>query len=133
MSKKITINGIGKYCEGLVDELIRGTVLNVNRDLKKESPVDTGRFRFSWQVGEGGPVGGVPALQGSYPGESNPRKINYSKERTGRLYSIHSNLPYAEPLARGHSGQAPAGWIHLIAKKNQMKVFSAWEYILKKN
>ena len=55
------------------------------------------------------------------------------KEKLGKLYSIHSNLPYAEPLARGHSQQAPAGWIDLIAKKNQLKVNAAWEHIVRAN
>ena len=132
MTKKISLKQIGSYVEGLGDKLVRGTVLNVNRDLKKESPVDSGRFRFSWQVGENGPVGGAPP-KGNYSGGTDLRKINYMKEKVGKLYSIHSNLPYAEPLARGHSQQAPAGWIDLIAKKNQLKVNAAWEHIVRAN
>jgi hypothetical protein len=27
------------------------------------------------------------------------RRMNYSKERLGNIYSVHNNLPYAEPLA----------------------------------
>jgi hypothetical protein len=37
--------------------------------------------------------------------------MNYSKERLGNVYSVHNNLPYAEPMANGSSKQAcgPAG------------------------
>tara|TARA_R100000781_G_scaffold105724_1_gene69559 strand:- start:28 stop:426 length:399 start_codon:yes stop_codon:yes gene_type:complete len=132
MTRKISIADIGSYSEELANKLVRGIVLNVNRDLKKESPVDSGRFRFSWQVGENGPVGGSPDV-GNYPGDMKIRRMNYSREKVGKLYSIHSNLPYAEPLARGHSQQAPAGWIDLIAKKNQLKANVAWQNIIRTN
>ena len=45
--------------------------------------------------------------------------MNYSKETLGNVYSVHNNLPYAEPLANGTSNQAPAGWVQLIAKDVQ--------------
>jgi hypothetical protein len=37
--------------------------------------------------------------------------MNYSKERPGNIYSVHNNLPYAEPLANGSSKQASPGWV----------------------
>jgi hypothetical protein len=49
-------------------------------------------------------------------------KINYQNERMGNVYSVHNNLPYAEPLANGHSKQAPAGWVQGVAKDVQGRV-----------
>ena len=35
-----------------LDALLRQAVLQTDTLLKQESPVDTGRFRNSWQIGE---------------------------------------------------------------------------------
>ena len=51
--------------------------------------------------------------------------MNYSKEHPGNIYSVHNNLPYAEPLANGSSKQAPAGWVQGIAKDVQGRVIAA--------
>ena len=58
--------------------------------------------------------------------------MNYSKERTGNIYSVHNNLPYAERLAtastkdgRAWSKQANAGWVQGIAKDVQGRVIAA--------
>jgi hypothetical protein len=53
------------------------------------------------------------------------RRMNYSKERPGNIYSVHNNLPYAEPLANGSSKQANAGWVQGIAKDVQGRVIAA--------
>jgi hypothetical protein len=54
------------------------------------------------------------------------RKMNYQQERIGNVYSVHNNLPYAEPLARGSSKQAPEpGWVQGIAKDVQTRVQAA--------
>jgi hypothetical protein len=50
------------------------------------------------------------------------RKMNYQQERIGNVYSVHNNLPYAEPLANGSSKQANAGWVQGIAKDVQGRV-----------
>jgi hypothetical protein len=47
------------------------------------------------------------------------------QERLGNIYSVHNNLPYAEPLANGTSNQASAGWIQGIAKDVQGRVITA--------
>jgi hypothetical protein len=52
------------------------------------------------------------------------RAYNYQagQEKLGNIYSVHNNLPYAEPLANGSSKQASAGWIQGIAKDVQGRV-----------
>jgi hypothetical protein len=45
------------------------------------------------------------------------------QERIGNVYSVHNNLPYAEPLANGSSKQANGpGWVQGIAKDVQSRV-----------
>ncbi len=125
--------GIGDHCKGLLDELIRETVISIDRKVKLQSPVDTGRFRMSWQVGENTAAGGI-AFGPVTPSAVTPvHRLNYFKENIKNTYHIHNNLPYAEPLAMGHSDQAPAGWLDLIAKEESSRMKRNWETILRRS
>ena len=115
MARRINIGDIGNFCEGQMNQLLRRVVLETDQQVKYESPVDTGRFRSSWAIGEN-TTGNYDAGTG---GSLAPVGINYTPgtERIGNTYSVHNSLPYAEPLANGYSRQAPAGWIDIIARQ----------------
>ena len=118
MARQIRLDQISDYVEGRMDQLLRVTVLETDKRLKSASPVDTGRFKVSWQVGENAAPGkGKPP--GNYSGDAPIERIGYSQEKIGNVYSIHNNLPYAEPLANGTSNQASPGWVQGIAKDMQ--------------
>jgi hypothetical protein len=121
VARSIRVNQIGDYVQGRMEQLLRVTVLETDSRLKQASPVDTGRFRASWQVGENAAPGGQvgPGDYGSTPAL---QRTGYSQERVGNVYSVHNNLPYAERLAQGWSDQAPAGWVQGIAKDMQQFV-----------
>ncbi len=140
----LPIRDIGNYCERQVEQLLRATVLATDRKLKERSPVDTGRFRFSWQIGENTtgfydagpqqPSDPSSKTRTSPPASPAPplaRGVNYTPtfEKLGNVYSVHNNLPYAESLAQGHSSQAPAGWVDLTAREMQRFVDTNWERI----
>ena len=117
----LPIRDIGNYMGDQLEKLLRVTVLETDSRLKQQSPVDTGRFRVSWQIGQNA-ADGVPAPEGSYgTGITPPKGSNYQpgQEKLGNYYSVHNNLPYTEPLANGSSKQAPAGWVQGIAKDIQ--------------
>jgi len=134
MAGTIRLNQIGDYAEKQMEKLLRASVLETDSLLKQASPVDTGRFRASWQVGENaaGTYDAGPQQSPSNPGRDKTsapagpmfplRKMNYQQERIGNVYSVHNNLPYAESLANGSSKQAPGGWIQGIAKDVQGRV-----------
>ena len=137
MARRIKIEEIGNYINGRLEQLLRVAVLDADTRLKMESPVDTGRFRASWQVGENaagaydaGPqqspvntdrsLTSAPSTPEGFP----LRKMNYGKETIGNVYSVHNNLPYAEKLARGQVGkggskQTTPGWVRMVAKDLQ--------------
>jgi hypothetical protein len=137
MARTIRVGDIGDYCNQQMEKLLRSTVLETELLLKMASPVDTGRFRASWATGEntaGSYDGGEqqPAT-GQYRDATSPPKdpslerritIGYQagQERIGNVYSVHNNLPYAEPLANGSSKQAPGGWVQGAAKDVQGRV-----------
>ena len=117
MARRINLSQIGSYSQEKYEKLLRATVLETDSRLKQSSPVDTGRFRMSWAISEQGTPG---YDAGPDPGSTTitpPRRLDYQVERAGGVYHIHNNLPYAEPLANGHSPQAPAGWTDLIARE----------------
>jgi len=128
MARIIRVGDIGDYANEQMEKLLRAAVLETDTLLKIASPVDTGRFRASWQVGENatssppdyygikiGPNVNIPPMV----------KINYQNERLGNIYSVHNNLPYAEPLANGSSKQANSGWVQGVAKDVQGRVRKA--------
>ena len=134
MARNIRIKDIGDYANNQMEKLLRASVLETDRLLKEASPVDTGRFRASWQVGENsaGTYDAGPQQSPSNPGRDKTsapaapmfplRKMNYQQERIGNVYSVHNNLPYAESLANGSSKQTAPGWIQGIAKDVQGRV-----------
>lgn len=91
MARIIKITDIDDYVLGQVEKLLSAVVLETDRRLKEQSPVDTGRFRSNWQ------------------------KAKYNTFS----HAVFNNLPYAERLSQGWSKQAPAGWVQLIAKDMQ--------------
>ena len=137
MARTIRVGDIGDYANSQMEKLLRSAVLETELLLKMASPVDTGRFRASWATGEntaGSYDGGEqqPAT-GQYRDATSPPKdpslerritIGYQagQERIGNVYSVHNNLPYAEPLANGSSKQAPGGWVQGAAKDVQGRV-----------
>jgi len=129
MARIIRIQDIGDYVNNQMEKLLRAAVLETDSLLKQASPVDTGRFRASWQVGENSATGGIKA-SGSYTGIPALDRIGYSQERIGNIYSVHNNLPYAESLANGSSIQTGGpGWIQGIAKDVQSRVRRAADNI----
>jgi hypothetical protein len=131
MARTIRVGDIGDYCNQQMEKLLRAAVLDTDSLLKAASPVDTGRFRASWQVGENSALGGRKP-DGSYnKSEIDERtaqgiipidRVGYGEEKIGNVYSVHNNLPYAEPLANGSSKQAPGGWVQGAAKDVQGRV-----------
>ena len=131
MARNLPISKIDDFLKGQLQTLLRVTVLEADKQLKEKSPVKTGRFRASWQVGENDNTG-EPAPKGDYVGQTTPMKgSNYTpgQEKIGNVYTVHNNLPYAELLADGRSRQAPGGWVDLVSKDLQSYVKSEYERI----
>ena len=123
MARVIRLGDIGDYANSQREKLLRAAVLETDALLKSASPVDTGRFRASWQVGENAAPGGI-APEGKYPTAAPLSRIGYSQETIGNIYSVHNNLPYAERLAANppYSKQTAPGWVQGVAKDVQGRV-----------
>ena len=112
---QIRFDQIDEYIENQCNKLVRVAVVEAEKKIKLASPVDTGRLRSSWQVGENVSSGGYgfgPVSKGTTPIE----RINYAIEKIGKMYSIHTNLPYSEPVLTGNN--LPPSWQGRFRSKN---------------
>ena len=84
------------------------------------SPVDTGRFRGNWQTAIGSaPSGTIEATDPS--GNTVIAKVSgvVAGVTPGDVIYMANNLPYAQRLESGWSGQAPAGMVRLTVQRWQ--------------
>lgn len=122
MTRVINLNQVADYCEDQFNKLLRVTVLECDKRLKEGSPVDSGRLRASWAVGQNAaPFQGQPANLSSYKTPEQPVRIGYEQEKIGNIYSVHNNLPYVEPVLMGSN--LPRSWQgRWRSKNNQIEV-----------
>ena len=128
MARNIKITEVGKHVKGKYEKLITAAVAETYKSLVQKSPVDTGRFKLSWAVGQNDvSFPGEPAGKTYYPqpNPEQPRKIGYQKERMGNVYNVYNNLPYAEKLETASPGKGSStqtngpGWVRATAKRVQ--------------
>jgi len=112
------------------DVAVREVVLEVANRLIYRSPVDTGRFRGNWfysldQLERGLTTGPEPEVAAAiYQGADVAVRYAAVLQNTsdlpvkaaGSVHYIQNNLPYAWPLERGHSSQAPHGMVGLTVQ-----------------
>ncbi len=103
------------------------TMLKVEEQLLKRSPLDTHRFRSSWVASVGSPSDVDPiseARQEQYrqTGQKFRRSPQFQGKnvwfgRKRQQFYLTNNVPYASYLALGGSIQAPPGWISAAIRK----------------
>lgn len=109
---------VSNYADGLGDkvgEAQRKLAIDFMSKMQLKSPVDTGRFRRSWNASWDEPDTTVedPREEGTYDRltaeemDPGPRPMG-----ANNLY-VSNYLPYGPPLNDGHSDQAPAGFFEL--------------------
>jgi len=103
---------------GKASMIVRKIVLDGMRQLIRQSPIDTGRFRANWStsinaMSEGTTESTISNIQKSTQG--------IQGYKLGQTAFLHNNLEYAVPLEYGSSKQAPKGWIRNTAKEMQKK------------
>jgi|LakMenE18May11ns_1017448.scaffolds.fasta_scaffold9458584_1 hypothetical protein len=132
MARRIRLDQIGDYSEEKLNQLMRVVVFETDAELKARSPVDTGRFRASWIIGENATgnydAGEQQPATGANRGKAQPPAtpapgpgigLNYSfgQEKIKNTYHVHNNISYGQELADGRSKQAPAGWLDIVARQ----------------
>jgi len=90
------------------NKIKRVAAVTVLRGVIFRSPVDTGRFRNNWQLTLGRPARGEVNAGGYFQAAASGT-ARALQAKPGQDIWITNNVPYAEALEEGHSGQAPAG------------------------
>lgn len=97
-----------------IDEVTVKSVLEVRNRLIVNSPVDRGHFRGNWQYGlDQGPVDENETGGTSERPAPPPPLPRISAKAAGHVHYLVNNVPYANRIEDGHSGQAPAGVVAL--------------------
>ncbi|MEI4473571.1 HK97 gp10 family phage protein [Frigidibacter sp. MR17.24] len=100
------------------DLAFRKIALDMFSEVILMSPVDTGRFRGNWQVA----IGSVPEGTLQVDDKAGTATISKADAVTKRLVAgqtiyLVNNLPYAQRLEDGYSGQAPAGMVKITVQR----------------
>ena len=85
MTRKIKVNQIGDFAEEAFNEMLEAVILVADEKIKVGTPVDSGRLRANWQVAETSESGTSSLLPGKYPSTPPIRKVNYTKEKIGKI------------------------------------------------
>lgn len=104
-------------------QVVRAATLEVYTRVIQKSPVDTGRFRGNWQVDQRGFDWDKQDKTGSVTIQTVTADV--MKSEVGGVTSLINNLPYAERLEYGYSGQAPEGMVRITAKEFEEAVNAA--------
>lgn len=85
-----------------------------------KTPVDTGRARGNWQVAIGSlPNGTLDLNDASGTATVSKATATTAGVKAGDVIYLVNNLPYAQRLEDGYSGQAPAGMVALSVQEFQ--------------
>lgn len=114
-----SFNQIMTLVDQRLDAVTRAIALEALTRLIQRSPVLTGLFRNSWQVGLDtiNTATGSPDINGS--GALTGGAAALSNAKSGQSIAITNSLPYAEALESGHSKKAPNGMVAITAAEIQ--------------
>lgn len=97
-----------------VETAVRKVTIEVYSALVLKSPVDTGRFRANWRVGDRAPN---PTVTDAVDKSGNDAIVRGTAAieaiELGGMIFLTNSLPYARRLEYGWSAQAPAGMIRI--------------------
>jgi hypothetical protein len=109
------IKNVVKKAKDKNELFVKKLAVDIDARLVQKSPVDTGRFKANWVVGNGSiNTSTTESLQSA----NNANEINSIKVN-GQTIFITNSLPYAQRLEYGWSKQAPLGLVRMTAVEFQ--------------
>jgi hypothetical protein len=98
---------------------VRKLVLDIEADLREQTPVDTGWAAANWIPSLDIPVTSPVGSRDSVDVSAQQRGIATIATAPDlfRVIYITNNVPYIEALNNGHSPQAPAGYVEDILNR----------------
>lgn len=106
--------------EGRIQEVTRWVALEALRRVILKSPVRSGRFKGNWQAALSvRPDGTLDVVDPSGSATLAEGSRNISQLRPYEVVYLSNNVPYAQKIEEGHSGQAPAGVVAVTVAELQ--------------
>jgi hypothetical protein len=102
-----------------IKQVLGAAILDLDNDLRRNSPVDTGYFVNSWQAQANGSPEAQPGHDGAREGSGGDAATIFAGVAKGAVVSLVNTAVYAPRLADGYSPQAPAGWVESAANRLQ--------------
>lgn len=127
MSFSLDLQRFAAKAKANVDQVVQQVTISVSDSLITKSPVDTGRFRANWQVGQGA-IDAATTDGKDKEGELTKDRLAAEIQAipAGGVTYISNSLPYAQALEYGHSqAQAPNGMVRVTAAEFQKYVDDA--------
>jgi hypothetical protein len=101
-----------------MDTAVRKVALDLATECIMRSPVLTGRFKGAWNVAVGAPNHGIADITDQDGGATIARaEAAVNHFAAGQTLYVSNALPYARRIEFGHSKQAPAGIVRLVAQR----------------
>ena len=142
MSFSGAINDFSKIVDKALDDFAREITTEIAGSVIDLSPVDSSRFVKNWQHGTNAqPIGEVEEARNLPKGQSihamqAAAKLNMAAKlqnvKFGGIEYIVNNVPYAERLEFGYSGQAPSGMVRVTFSKLNKLVRNAANKVTKR-
>jgi hypothetical protein len=114
----IDISKFAAKAKGDTRTIIRKITMEAFKRVILKTPVDTGRARANWSIGEGTTFS---IMDTDKSGTATLRRTSEGVnawECTGSIF-LTNNLAYILPLEYGHSKQAPGGMVRLTVAEMQ--------------
>lgn len=102
-----------KKAGGNAEQVVRKVGIEITGSVIMKSPVDTGRFRANWVVGQGAIGQTTAATDQSGANTINKATAKIMQFKLGETIWLTNSLPYARRLEYGWSDQAPQGMVRL--------------------
>tara|TARA_R110002126_G_scaffold112507_1_gene250749 strand:+ start:1642 stop:2034 length:393 start_codon:yes stop_codon:yes gene_type:complete len=114
MSFQQDLNKYQLKLQGLTNQQLRGTLYSFSSAVIKGTPVDTGRLRGNWQASINTPITSkVDRLDQTGNTSTSDVKNVLKSFKTGMVFYLTNNLPYANKMEYGGSAQAPQGMVRI--------------------
>jgi len=91
-----------------IERIVSMLVLDIDSELRKATPIDTGHARDNWVPSVGAPHTGEVSGGGAH--DAGVQEVLAYKLGAGKLF-ITNGASYINRLNYGHSKQAPAGFV----------------------
>lgn len=123
MSYKTQVHNYTLNLGKQTDEAIRGALYQISNKIIKRTPVDTGRLRGNWMASIHRPRFTVKNATDKVGASTAAQVANdLTAMKFGMTFYLTNNLPYAERIEYGYSGQAPQGMVRTTIMEAQTEL-----------